>query len=84
MRYKVVNFFGKARVNPDETRWDAHELMIDYGLQEYYTPEEVQLLWEDYSDSYAAGWLTPSPDRVERVFNVRLEPVESDEDEEGN
>lgn len=49
---------------------EAKELKHDYP--EYtsdYTWYEVMVMWEEYSESYDAGWLIPDKNTVAYVFS---------------
>lgn len=80
MSYKITSFYGKPTTKRDEHNYsDAYRLMNEYGLGEYYTVDEVERLWSDFSETYAAGWLSPYPDAVERCFNVTLTEIKNEE-----
>ena len=49
--------------------YDAHELKDAYP--EYtngFTVFEIEKIWEEYSETYAAGWIEPNENSVYDVF----------------
>ena len=49
---------------------EAKQLKRDFPKQTAkYSWLEVMLMWEEYSDSMAAGWLIPDEDSVNYVFS---------------
>ena len=54
----------------------AYGIWEKYGLQGYYSVQEVDTLWDNYSDSMAAGWMMDDKESVEQVFGVILEEIE--------
>lgn len=58
-------------INPHHYQW-ASDMRDEYGLS-HLTLRQIVHLWENYSDSLCAGWLIPTKESVEDVFNVVLE-----------
>jgi hypothetical protein len=49
---------------------EANSLMNEFPEEtKGFTVFQVHDIWEAYSDSMAAGWLTPDQESVERVFD---------------
>jgi len=73
-RYKVVALHVKTLARRDSPyALYAQELREKFGLEPYYSLEEVIRIWEQYSDDYSAGWLFPDKQGVESAFGVTLE-----------
>jgi hypothetical protein len=48
---------------------EAKQLMREFPKETRgYTWHEVMLMWEEYSDSMSAGWITPDEESVYYVF----------------
>lgn len=48
---------------------EAKQLKEDYPeLTKGFSVYEVMKMWEEFSESFAAGWLTPDEESVEGVF----------------
>lgn len=53
---------------------EAKDLMAEFPEQTAgLTWKQVADMWEDYSDSLAAGWMTPDEESVNYVFSPRGE-----------
>lgn len=50
--------------------YEAKELMRSYPQEtQGLSLLEVERIWEDYSDTMAAGWMSPNQETVEMVFS---------------
>lgn len=50
--------------------YEAQELKDRYPkLTNGFSVFEVERLWEDYSETYATGWIEPNEFSVREVFN---------------
>lgn len=80
-RYKVASRVS-PRMQPgvDRSRLsDALALANQFGLNAFTLGEIVET-WECYSDTYAAGWLTPDRESIESAFGVILEEINDNPD----
>lgn len=78
-RYKVIKVLPEKPKEPklfpsnSHTAWAA-AIKEQYGL-DHLSIEEVLQKWEEYSDTYCAGWLIVDKAGVETAFGVVLEQI---------
>lgn len=73
MKYRVTEILGTPEINADEWHLGQAQAMQEkYGLH-HVSLANIVLVWEAYSDRYAAGWLVDDKESIESVFKVKLE-----------
>jgi hypothetical protein len=73
--YKVVSCSKVHTQIKDDHLWAARQLRDEYGLGDFYSIGEVLAIWNEFSESYCAGWLGPDKEHVEMAFGVELEEI---------
>lgn len=73
MTYRVAEILGTPEVKTDDWHLaQAQAMQEKYGLY-HLSLATIVLVWEAYSDTYAAGWLFDDKKSIESTFKVRLE-----------
>lgn len=75
--YKVVQYTNPRAIQNTASNHHltfASEMQTKYGLH-HFSIEDIIRRWEDYSETYCAGWIGDDPETVSEVFGVILEEV---------
>lgn len=74
-KFRVTACYDYLAANRRECGERAKIIIDEYGLEGFFTVEQVVEKWSKISRMHGEDWVTPTAGRVEKTFNVELTEI---------